>query len=427
LLERIKYSSISLYRQCSHEKPEDDSNFWIRVAFHGGFYPAHKKIMCGIKNTFDKVPFLLVRFLWASKENEQQYFKQRVYNLMFRALLIFHIPFILLSYYFYNKLFKKLSLFMVIIVGAGPIGLATAIELKRRNIPSKIIDQGGIVNSIFNYPKDMTFFSTSERLEIGDVPFISHGPKPTRREALEYYRRAAESYSLDINLYEKVEAIKGKDGAFTVQTDKSEYESNKVVVATGFYDVPRMMNIPGENLPKVKHYYDEAHAYAWQNVLVIGGGNSAVDAALETFRAHANITMSVRKPELKESVKYWVKPDIENRLKNGEITGYFNTSVKEIKPKEVILETPEGTKAIANDFVLAMTGYQPNFELMKKFGIDLSNDGTKMPIYDEKSLETNRKGVYVAGVVCGGRDTSSLFIENTRVHAEHIAEHIIAD
>ncbi|HET6527462.1 MAG TPA: YpdA family putative bacillithiol disulfide reductase [Balneolaceae bacterium] len=313
---------------------------------------------------------------------------------------------------------------MVIIIGAGPIGLATAIELKRRGIPSKIIDQGGIVNSIFNYPKDMTFFSTSERLEIGDVPFISHGPKPTRREALEYYRRAAESYELDINLYEEVQAIHGKDGAFTVQTDKNEYKADKVVVATGFYDIPRMMNIPGENLPKVKHYYDEAHAYAWQNVLVIGAGNSAVDAALETFRAHANVAMAVRKSALKESIKYWVKPDIENRIKNGEITGYFNTSVKEIRPKEVVLETPEGMKTIPNDFVLAMTGYQPNFKLMKKFGIDLTKDGNKMPVYDKKSLETNREGVYVAGVVCGGMDTSSLFIENTRIHAEHIANDI---
>ena len=313
---------------------------------------------------------------------------------------------------------------MIIIVGAGPIGLATAIELKKRDIPTKIIERGCLVNSIFNYPKNMTFFSTSERLEIGGVPFISHGPKPTRREALEYYRRAAESYELDINLYEEVSDIDGADGNFTVETDKGSYEASKVIVATGFYDIPKMMDIPGEDLDKVKHYYDEAHAYAWQDVLVIGGGNSAVDAALETYRSHANVTLAVRDSQIKESVKYWVKPDIQNRIKNDEINGYFNTEVKEIKPKEAILETPEGTRSIPNDFVLAMTGYQPNFELMNKFGIELTDDEDKMPVYSDESLETNRNGIYVAGVVCGGMDTSSLFIENTRVHAEHIANDI---
>ncbi len=313
---------------------------------------------------------------------------------------------------------------MVIIVGAGPIGLATAIELKRRNIPAKIIERGCLVNSIFHYPKDMTFFSTSERLEIGDVPFISHNPKPTRREALEYYRRAAENYNLDIHLYEEVQDISGQDQSFVIQTDKDNYEATKVVVATGFYDVPKLMNIPGEGLDKVRHYYDEAHAYAWQDVLVIGGGNSAVDAALETYRTNANVTLAVRDSQIKESVKYWVKPDIQNRIKNDEITGYFNTEVKEIKEKKVVLDTPEGTKTISNDFVLAMTGYKPNFDLMTSLGIDLTDDKDKMPVYNEKTLETNREGMYVAGVVCGGMDTSKLFIENTRVHAEHIADDI---
>lgn len=313
---------------------------------------------------------------------------------------------------------------MVIIIGAGPIGLATAIALKQKGIKSKIIERGCVVNSIFHYPKDMTFFSTSERLEIGGIPFISHGPKPTRREALEYYRRAAESYELDIHVYEEVQDVKGSDGDFRVKTDKEEYKADKVVVATGFYDIAKKMNIPGEDLDKVTHYYDEAHPYAWQDVLIIGGGNSAVDAALETYRTHANVTLAVRYPHIKESVKYWVKPDIENRIKNDEITAYFNTEVKEIKPKEVVLETPEGEVTIANDFVLAMTGYKPNFGLMKKFGIDLTNDEKRMPVFDEETLETNRKGMYVAGVVCGGMDTSSLFIENTRVHADHIASHI---
>lgn len=313
---------------------------------------------------------------------------------------------------------------MVIIVGAGPIGLATAIELKRREIPVKIIERGCLVNSIFNYPKDMTFFSTSERLEIGDVPFISHSPKPTRREALEYYRRAAESYDLDIHLYEEVQNINGSDNAFTIVTDKDAYEASKVVVATGFYDIPKLMDIPGEELDKVKHYYDEAHAYAWQNVLIIGGGNSAVDAALETYRCNANVTVTVRDSQLKESVKYWVKPDIENRIKEGEITGYFNTEVKEITSDSVLLDTPKGKKRIANDFVLAMTGYQPNFALMDKFGIETTKDEDKMPIYNDDTLETSRDGMYVAGVVCGGMDTSRLFIENTRIHAEHIANDI---
>lgn len=313
---------------------------------------------------------------------------------------------------------------MVIIVGAGPIGLATAIELKRKNISVKIIERGCLVNSIFHYPKDMTFFSTSERLEIGDVPFISHNPKPTRREALEYYRRAAESYDLDIHLYEEVQGIQGQDQSFTVKTDQDSYKASKIVVATGFYDVPKMIGIPGEELDKVRHYYDEAHAYAWQDVLVIGGGNSAVDAALETYRTNANVTLVVRDSQIKDSVKYWVKPDIQNRIKNEEITGYFNTEVKEIKKNEVVLDTPEGIKTIANDFVLAMTGYKPNFDLMTSFGIDLTDDEDKMPVYNEQTLETNRKGMYVAGVVCGGMDTSKLFIENTRVHAEHIADDI---
>lgn len=313
---------------------------------------------------------------------------------------------------------------MVIIIGAGPIGLATAIALKKKGIPAKIIERGCVVNSIHNYPKDMTFFSTSERLEIGGVPFISHGPKPTRREALEYYRRAAESHELDIHVYEEVQSVEGSDGNFTVITDKDTYPAEKVVVATGFYDIPKKMNIPGEELDKVSHYYDEAHPYAWQNVLIIGGGNSAVDAALETYRTNANVTLVVRYGSIKESVKYWVKPDIENRIKNDEIEAYFNTEVVEIKPDAVVLRTPEGEKTIPNDFVLAMTGYQPNFKLMKKFGIDLTDDEKKMPVYNDTTLETNRKGMYVAGVVCGGMDTSKLFIENTRVHANHIADHI---
>ncbi len=312
----------------------------------------------------------------------------------------------------------------VIIIGAGPIGLATAIHLKQKGIDSLIIDRGCLVNSIYNYPINMTFFSTSDKLEIGNVPFISHGSKPTRKEALEYYRRTAEHHELNINLYENVETVKGIDGNFEVVTEKDTYQTKKVVVATGFYGQENKMNVPGEELPKVLHYYDEPHRYGWQNVLVVGGGNSAADAALETYRCGANVSVLVRTPTLKPTIKYWVKPDIDNRIEEGSITGYFNSEVKEIREKEVDIETPDGPKTIANDFVLAMTGYRPHYGLMESLDIELTDDDVKMPVYDDKSLETNRKGMYVAGVVCGGMDTSKLFIENTRVHADHIASDI---
>lgn len=313
---------------------------------------------------------------------------------------------------------------LVIIIGAGPIGLATAISLKNKGIKSLIIDRGCLVNSIYHYPINMTFFSTSDRLEIGNIPFISHGPKPTRKEALEYYRRAAEHYDLDINLYETVEKVEGKDDSYTVSTDKGSYKASKVVVATGFYGQENKMDVPGEELPKVLHYYDEPHRYAWQNVLIVGGGNSAADAALETYRCGANVSVLVRNDTLKPTIKYWVKPDIDNRIEEGSITGYFNSEVKEIREKEVDILTPDGLKTIPNDFVLAMTGYRPHYGLMEVLEIELTDDDIKMPIYNEETLETNRKGMYVAGVVCGGMDTSKLFIENTRIHADHIATDI---
>jgi thioredoxin reductase (NADPH) len=310
---------------------------------------------------------------------------------------------------------------MVIIIGSGPIGLATAIELKQRGIDSLIIERGCLVNSIYNYPVNMTFFSTSERLEIGNIPFISHGPKPTRKEALEYYRRSAEHFELNVKLYEEVKEVNGDDGSFEVITSKGRYSAKKVVLATGFYGQENPMKVPGEDLPKVMHYYDEPHRYAWQNVLVVGGGNSAVDVALETWRCKANVTMVVRYGELKPSVKYWVKPDIENRIKEGAIKAHFNSEVLEIRESEIDIKTPDGIVTIENDFVLAMTGYRPHFGLMRKLGIDLTDDEVQMPVYNDKTLETNRNGLYVAGVVCGGMDTSRLFIENTRIHAEHIA------
>ena len=313
---------------------------------------------------------------------------------------------------------------MVLIIGAGPIGLATAIELQKKNIPSQIIERGSLVHSLYKYPVGMTFFSTSDRLEIGGVPFISHNPKPTRSEALEYYRRVAEHYNLSINLYEEVLDVEGTDGDFTITTSKDVYKADKVVVATGFYGQANMMNIPGEELPKVSHYYNEAHGYAWQKLMIIGGGNSAVDAALEAYRANSQVTMVVKYDTIKPTVKYWVKPDIENRIKKNDIEAYFNTQVKEIREGEVVLATPDGEKVVENDFVLAMTGYHPNFELLEKLRIDITEDEKCIPVHNNNSLETNRKGMYVAGVVCAGMETTKLFIENTRVHAEQIASDI---
>jgi thioredoxin reductase (NADPH) len=310
---------------------------------------------------------------------------------------------------------------MVIIIGAGPIGLACGIALKKKNIPFRIIDKGCLVNSIYHYPVNMTFFSTADRLEIGGIPFISHNVKPTRREALEYYRRVSVHYELPINLYEKVTSISGDDGDFTIVTDKSTYKASKIIISSGFYSDPHRMNIPGEDLPKVKHYYDEPHPYSFQNVLVIGAGNSGVDVALETYRSGSHVTMVVRAPEIKKTVKYWVKPDIENRIKDGDIKAYFNTEMARIDEKTVTLITPDGEVTIENDFVLAMTGYEPDFSLLESAGVEFMSDEMQTPVYDEKTMESNKKGLYLAGVVCGGLNTSKWFIENSRYHADLIA------
>jgi len=312
---------------------------------------------------------------------------------------------------------------MITIIGAGPIGLACGIALKQRNIPFRIIDKGCLVNSVFHYPTNMTFFSTSDRLEIGGVPFISHGVKPTRREALEYYRRVAESFELPLQLYEEVRDVRGKDGSFTISTDKGTYESSKVILSSGFYGLPHRMNVPGEDLPKVKHYYDEPHPYAFMKVLVVGAGNSGVDVALESFRCGSEVTMVVREPHIKESVKYWVKPDIENRIREGSIRAFFNSEVTEIREKEVVIRTPDGYQTIENDFVMAMTGYEPDFGMLERIGIDFEGE-ERIPVYDEQTHESNVPGVYLAGVVCGGMNTGKWFIENARTHAERIAAHI---
>lgn len=313
---------------------------------------------------------------------------------------------------------------MVIIIGAGPIGLACGIELSKRNIPFLIIEKGCLVNSIFHYPTNMTFFSTSDRLEMGGVPFISHGTKATRREALEYYRRVKEAYNMPVHVYEDVEDVKGQDGDFTVTTNKDTYKAEKVIIATGFYGLPHKMNVPGEELPKVKHYFDEPHPYVDQDVLVVGGGNSAVDVALETYRCGANVTMVVREPELKPGVKYWVRPDIENRIKEGSIRCWFSSTVKEIAEAEVVINTPEGEQRMPNDFVLAMTGYEPSFDFLNTLQLKFQDDEAHTPVYDEETMETSRPGIYMAGVVCGGLNTSRWFIENSIVHADMIARNL---
>ncbi|MDN3585819.1 YpdA family putative bacillithiol disulfide reductase [Pedobacter aquatilis] len=314
--------------------------------------------------------------------------------------------------------------FDIIIIGAGPIGMACAIEAQKANLSYLIIEKGALVNSLYNYPVFMTFFSTSQKLEIGGVPFVTISPKPNRNEAVEYYRRVAEKFELKINLFERVNQVKKEDDdLFKINTSKTDYTAKNVIVATGFYDVPLMLNVPGEDLPKVTHYYKDPHLYAFQNVVVVGANNSGVDAALETYRKGAKVTIIIRGNELGPHVKYWVRPDIENRIKEGEITAIFNSELLEIRANEVDIKTPEGVKTIPNDFVIAMTGYQPDFSMLRKFGIDLPE--SLCPAYNEETMETNVKGLYLAGVVCGGLDTHKLFIENSRVHSELIVRNIV--
>jgi thioredoxin reductase (NADPH) len=309
----------------------------------------------------------------------------------------------------------------LIIIGGGPIGLASAIEAKKAGIDYLILEKGTLVNSLYNYPVNMTFFSTSERLEIGGVPFVSNNPKPTRAEALEYYRRVAATNAVNIHLFEKVNDVERKtDGNFEIKTTKANYTSNYVIIATGFYDIPYLLNVPGEELPKVTHYYKDPHFYAFQKVLVVGASNSAVDAALETWRKGAEVTMVIRGDEIGPRVKYWVRPDIVNRIQEGSIKAFFHSTVKEIRKDEVEINTPEGPLTIPNDWVIAMTGYQPNLEFLRHLGIQLSEDEIKKPYYSEISYETNVPDIFLAGVICGGMNTSRLFIENSREHAEKI-------
>lgn len=313
----------------------------------------------------------------------------------------------------------------LIIIGAGPIGLACGISAQEKGLNYLVLEKGTLVNSLFKYPLNMTFFSTSDRLEIGNIPFISQQPKPTRAEALEYYRRVASSKNLNINLYEEINSVEKSINGFNVITSKGKYLTKSLIVATGFYDFPYLLDIDGENLKKVRHYYSEPHPYFGMNLAIIGSANSAVDAALETYRKGAkSVTMIIREKEIGENVKYWARPDIINRIKEGSIKAYFNSSVTKITEQNISIKSPEKEFSITNDFVLAMTGYQPNFKLLEDLGVDFKSDKYKTPIYNEATMESNVPGVYLAGVVCGGLKTNKWFIENSREHAPKIINSI---
>jgi thioredoxin reductase (NADPH) len=313
----------------------------------------------------------------------------------------------------------------VLIVGGGPIGLACGLEAKRAGLSYLILEKGVLVNSLYHYPSNMTFFSTSERIEIGDIPFVSNNIKPTRPEALEYYRRIAVSQKLNIHLHETVTEIKQLGENYQVRSSLAKYTARNLIIATGFYDIPNLLHIPGEDLQKVRHYYKEPHFYAMQKLLVVGANNSAVDASLESFRKGAEVTMVIKGPEIGKRVKYWVRPDIVNRIEEGSIKAYFNSELIAIRDKEVDIQTPEGEITIPNDYVLLMTGYQPDFAFLEKLGIELSADEKRYPSYNKESMESNRKNIYLAGVVCGGMDTHIWFIENSREHARQIVQAIL--
>jgi thioredoxin reductase (NADPH) len=313
----------------------------------------------------------------------------------------------------------------ILIIGGGPIGLACGLAAQKAGLSFVIVEKGCLVNSLYNYPSTMTFFSTSEKLEIGGIPFVTISNKPNRAEALEYYRRVAFANHLPVNLFEEVTGVVKTEEGFTITSNKTVYKAKYVILSTGFYDIAVKLNIPGENLPKVRHYYQDPHYYALQKVVVVGSSNSAIDVALETFRKGADVTLVVRDAEISQRVKYWVRPDIVNRLKEGSIKAYFNSNLKAIRESDVDIETPDGMITIPNDFVMAMTGYRPNFEFLKKLGVLLSDD-KYIPQYKPETMETNLPGLYLAGVVCGGLDTHLWFIENSRIHADMIIEDIVA-
>jgi thioredoxin reductase (NADPH) len=314
----------------------------------------------------------------------------------------------------------------LVIIGGGPIGLACGLAAQRVGLHFAIIEKGTLVNSLYNYPSTMTFFSTSEKLEIGGYPFATTHVKPNRADALEYYRRVALSNEMPLHLFEEVTNVNRLANHNAITTTKSNYEAKNIIIATGFYDISVNLDIPGEDLPKVKHYYQDPHFYTLQKVVVVGASNSSVDVALETYRKGAEVTMVIRGSEVNSRVKYWVRPDIMNRIEEGSIKAYFNSSLKAIREREVDIETPEGLITIPNDFVMAMTGYKPNFDFLRDIGINLSKDGKFLPQYNPATMETNLPGVYLAGVVVGGMDTHLWFIENSRVHAEMILNDILS-
>ena len=314
----------------------------------------------------------------------------------------------------------------LIIIGAGPIGLACGIEANKNNLDYLIVDKGMLVNSIYNYPVNTTFFSTSDKLEIGEIPFISHNVKPTRTEALEYYRRVCDSWDLNLDLYNEVLEIEKKESLFILNTRNGIKKSKNIVICTGFYDIPYMLNIPGEELDKVLHYYNESHPYYKMDIAIVGAGNSAVDVALDTYRKGANsVTMIIREKEIGGNIKYWVKPDIVNRIESGEIKAFYESELLEIKENTILIKTPTGVEKINNDFVLAMTGYLPNYEILKKLGVKINDDEFKTPLYNEETMETNINGLFLAGVICGGLKTNKWFIENSRDHSQKILSTII--
>jgi len=315
--------------------------------------------------------------------------------------------------------------YSLIIIGGGPIGIACALEAQKAGIDYLILERGCLVNSLYRYPVNMTFFSTSERIEIGGVPFVSNNVKPNRSEALEYYRRVAVSHQLRIHLQEGVRELHRADDGFEVISEHQIYTAAYVILATGFYDIPVLLDVPGEQLPKVTHYYKEPHFYAMQKVIVVGASNSAVDAALETWRKGAEVTMVIRGEGIGPRVKYWVKPDIENRIREGSIKAYTHARLTDIRPNEADIQTPEGKVTLANDYVIALTGYRPDFDFLRRTGIRLSDDARLQPFYDPETMETNVPNLFLAGVICGGMNTHSWFIENSRVHAGMIMRHIM--